>query len=331
MKVAVVILNWNGAELLRRFLPSVVRNSPNASVFVIDNASTDDSLSILREFPTVKIIKNNQNYGYAKGYNLGLQNVEADIFCLLNSDVEVTEGWLEPMTALFKAYPDAAAAQPKIKDAQKPDFFEYAGAGGGQMDYLGYPYCRGRVYRRIEKDIGQYDDTTPISWASGACFFVRRDAFFEAGGFDTAYGSYQEEIDLCWRLRHLGYEILYNGHSCVYHLGSGTFGAENPRKTFYNFRNSLFTIVKNMPKANLWFAFPARLCLDGLVGILFALKMQPRHTLAIVSAHMSFYKNFKKMLAKRQPAHRSRFKYYSSYSIFLDYCRLAVSARKQGY
>ena len=247
-RIAVVILNWNGKSWLEKFLPTVLKYSESAQIYVVDNASTDDSVSFLEnDFPSVKIIQNTQNSGFAGGYNEGLKQVEEEIYCLLNSDVEVTEGWLEPILNLFQQNPGIAAIQPKILSYDRKNYFEFAGAGGGLIDNLGYPYCRGRVFDDLEEDKGQYDDETEIFWASGCCFFIRKSDFWLAGGFDERFFAHQEEIDLCWRLINLGKKIFYTGKSTIYHVGGGTLNKQNPRKTFLNIRNNLSMLVKNLP------------------------------------------------------------------------------------
>ena len=300
MKVAVVILNWNGKALLEQFLPSVIQNTPAATIYVADNASTDDSVEFVKQqFPQVKIIQNRVNGGFAKGYNDALKGLEEDIFVLLNSDVEVPENWLPPLVREFND-DEVAAAQPKIKDFRKKEFFEYAGAAGGFIDALGYPYCRGRIFDTLEQDLGQYDDTREIFWATGACMAIRRKDFFDAGGFDEDFFAHQEEIDLCWRLFNLGKKIKAVGASEVYHLGGGTLNSMHPQKTFYNFRNSLFTLTKNAPVKGLFGKIFLRMILDGVAGLQLLLHLQPKHTLAILKAHFSFYKHFDKMWKKRR-------------------------------
>ena len=252
MKLAIVILNWNGVQLLKEYLPKVISYSANAEIIVADNASTDGSVDFVRnEYPNVRLIINNTNEGFAKGYNLALKEVDADIFCLLNSDVQVTEGWLSPILQFFKDHAKAAIVQPKILDLKDPERFEYAGAGGGFLDALGYPFCRGRIFQSIETDEGQYDDSREIFWATGACMFIRKDVFHSLGGFDEDYFAHQEEIDLCWRARNSGYRVFYVGSSHVFHLGGSTLSNMDPRKTYLNFRNSLFSITKNLPKRSL--------------------------------------------------------------------------------
>lgn len=247
MKIAVVILNWNGQKLLEQFLPSVTTYSKNADIYVVDNASTDTSMAFVNaNYPEVKIIQNKENGGFAKGYNEALKKVDADIFCLLNSDVEVTKNWLEPIVEAFKNNAEVAIMQPKLLDYKQKDYFEYAGAAGGFIDKFGYPYCRGRIFNTLEKDEGQYNDTHSIFWASGACLFVRSYVFKELNGFDESFFAHMEEIDLCWRAKNLGYKIIYTGRSQVYHVGGATLANSNPKKTFLNFRNSLFALVKTL-------------------------------------------------------------------------------------
>lgn len=301
MKTAVVILNWNGKKLLQEFLPSVIENSKEATVYVADNASTDDSILFVKQtFPQVRIIQNLQNSGYAKGYNDALIGLEEELFILLNNDVETPSGWLQPLIQCFENQPNTAAAQPKILDYTQKDFFEYAGAAGGFLDKFGFPYCRGRIFDRIEKDRGQYDDEIPIFWASGACLAVRRSVFHESGGLDEDYFAHQEEIDLCWRIKNLGYMIKYVGASRVFHKGGSTLSNSSPRKTFLNFRNSLFNLLKNTPGFKIWIYLFLRLMMDGLAGIFFLIKLKPKHTFAILKAHISFYGKLPKMVKKRK-------------------------------
>lgn len=301
MKLAVVILNWNGQKLLEQFLPSVVSfSSELADIYVADNASSDNSISYVKEFfPSVHIVENATNGGYAKGYNDALATIEADIFCLLNSDIEVTENWLEPILDVFTKQKNTAIIQPKLLDYKNKSKFEYAGAGGGYIDLYGYPYCRGRVFNHLEEDRGQFDDTTSIFWASGACLFIRSAVYKEVGGLDEDYFAHQEEIDLCWRVQNKGYDIFYVGASTVYHVGGATLQETNPRKTYLNFRNSLLNVIKNVPKRWFLFVFFSRLVLDGVAGIKFIIELRPIHTWAIIKAHFSLYKNFFKFLKKR--------------------------------
>ncbi|QQX76719.1 MULTISPECIES: glycosyltransferase family 2 protein [Aequorivita] len=319
MKVAVVILNWNGKDLLEKFLPSVVRFSSGATVYVADNASTDNSVSFVSEFfPTVKIIQNKMNGGYAKGYNDALKNLSEDIFVLLNSDVELTENWLPPIISEFEKDASVVAAQPKILDYKNKDYFEYAGAAGGFIDKYGYPYCRGRIFNTLEKDMGQYNDVSEIFWASGACLFVKSEAFWKAGGLDEDYFAHQEEIDLCWRLQAKGGKILYVGASEVYHVGGATLATLNPKKTFYNFRNSLLNLLKNAAGTKAITALFVRMLLDGLAAFQFLFQGKPKHFFAILKAHYSFYSMVSKFIQKRK-AFSSTLKYYTIKSIVFQY------------
>lgn len=318
MKIAVVILNWNGKQLLEQFLPSVVKHSEEAIVYVADNASTDDSIDFVKShFPSVKIIQNKVNGGYAKGYNDALEGIKADIFCLLNNDVEVTENWLTPVIELFINEPTTAIVQPKLLDFNRKDYFEYAGAAGGFIDKFGYPYCRGRIFNTIEKDVGQYNDITEIFWASGACLFVRSSVFKELNGFDESFFAHMEEIDFCWRAKNCGYVIKYTGHSKVYHLGGATLSNTNPKKTYLNFRNSMYTLTKNA-KGNLFSLIFIRLILDGIAGLKFMLEFKYNHVLAIIKAHIVFYKHLPELLRQRKNI-KSKIHYYEKTSIVIDY------------
>lgn len=300
MKIAIAILNWNGKSWLEKFLPNVIANSQSAEVYVIDNASTDDSVAyISTHFPSVKIVINQQNHGFAGGYNEGLKQIHADIYCLLNSDVEVTPEWLVPVAALFEKNPDIAAIQPKVLDYNRKNFFEFAGAGGGLIDNLGYPYCRGRVFENVEEDKGQYNDETEIFWASGCCLFIRSEDFWEQNGFDARFFAHQEEIDLCWRLKNSGRKIYYTGKSTIYHVGGGTLQKQNPRKTYLNIRNNLSMMLKNLPSDKLYLIF-IRLCLDGVAGIYFMFKHGFSHTWAVIKAHFGFYAQLPGTLKLRQ-------------------------------
>lgn len=321
MKTAIVILNWNGRDLLERFLGNVVTHSAHlATIYVADNASTDTSISYCQEhFPSeVKIIKNKENGGYAKGYNDALKHVKADLYVLLNSDVQVGKGWLEPMLSIFESSPTIAAAQPKIKDLKRPTHFEYAGAGGGYIDALGYPYCRGRIFDTCEQDTGQYNDTVDVQWASGACLFVRANQYWEVSGLDEDFFAHQEEIDLCWRIKNNGYRIVTVGNSEVFHLGGATLSSANPLKTFYNFRNTLFAVVKNSKGLKYILLILIRLSLDGIAGIKFLLEGKPKHVWAIIKAHFSFYYHLPSLLKKRKTQKQSN-NYYQINSIVLQY------------
>ena len=314
-EIAVVILNWNGEALLKKFLPGVVAHSELAEVYVADNASTDASVTMLkREFPNVKIIQNSENLGYAGGYNLSLQHIKEKYAVLLNSDVKVTEGWLSPILDLFRSNKGIAAIQPKILDFKDPQKFEYAGAGGGFLDKYGYAFCRGRIFQELEEDHGQYNDRTPIFWASGACIAVDMAKFNEIGGFDTDFFAHQEEIDLCWRFQNHNYSVFYEGKSSVYHVGGATLNSMNPRKTFLNFRNNLFLLLKNLPKQKLFGIILGRMILDGVAAFKFLFEGKFNHFFAVFRAHLDFYKKFKKMFQKRSKTLKIN-KYYFLKSI----------------
>ncbi|MEL7269431.1 MAG: glycosyltransferase family 2 protein [Bacteroidota bacterium] len=315
MDIAVVILNWNGEALLEKYIPSVLEHSKEATIYLVDNASTDSSIPLVKEkFPIVNIIKNPYNGGFAAGYNMGLQSVEADIYCLLNSDVEVTANWLEPIQEIFLKQPEVSIVQPKILDLKRKEYFEYAGAGGGFIDKMGYPFCRGRIFQALEKDEGQYDDVCEIFWATGACMFIKRDVFNTLDGFDVDYFAHQEEIDLCWRAKNAGHKIYYVGQSQVYHLGGSTLHNMNPKKTYLNFRNSLYSITKNLPRRRAFSIIFFRLLLDGVAALRFILQFKWQHCWAILRAHLSFYRNFRRMYTKREKANFI-LKYYTTTSI----------------
>jgi riboflavin kinase/FMN adenylyltransferase len=302
-QVAVVILNYNTRSHLETYLPSVLEHSAGARIIVADNGSPDDSLAFLaKQYPGVEVIDLQENTGFAEGYNRALKQVDADIFVLLNSDVEVTPGWMEPVLAAMREDKRLAVAQPKILAWHHKNLFEYAGAAGGWIDALGYPFCRGRIFSQVETDRGQYDTVQDCLWASGAAFFIRADVFMKFGGFDGDYFAHNEEIDLCWRLKRAGYRVTCIPQSVVYHLGGGTLEYENPRKVFLNFRNSLFTLLKNEPASKLMWLLPARLLLDGLAAVRFALKGQFRAIFAILRAHFSFYGQWRHTLAKSRRA-----------------------------
>lgn len=319
MNIAIVILNWNGKSWLEKFLPNVISHSAGSEIYVIDNASTDDSISFLKlNFPTVKIIINDKNYGFAGGYNEGLKQIDSEIYCLLNSDVEVTENWLQPISRLFKADKNIAAIQPKILDYNRRNYFEFAGAAGGLIDNLGFPYCRGRIFENIEKDLGQYNDETEIFWASGCCLFIRSKDFREQNGFDARFFAHQEEIDLCWRLKNAGKKIYYTGKSTVYHVGGGTLNKENPRKTFLNIRNNLSMLLKNLPfPALIWIIF-LRFILDGFAGIYLAYKNGFSHFTAVITAHFSFYGQMLQTFKLRQKNQISHF-YTAKWLVFKNF------------
>lgn len=317
-KIAVVILNWNGAKLLEQFLPSVLAYSEEANVYVADNASTDTSIHVIREqFPLIKIIQNDGNYGFAKGYNLALEQVDEPYYALVNSDVEVTENWLTPILSIFENETEIGIIQPKILDYKDKEKFEYAGAAGGFIDKYGYPYCRGRIFTSIEKDKHQYDDEIEIFWASGACFFIRKDLFRKLHGFDSDFFAHQEEIDMCWRASNLGFKVKYTYKSVVYHFGGATLSASNPKKTFLNFRNSLLMLLKNLPKNQLFPILFVRLILDGIAGISFVFQGKFKHCYAILKAHFYFYHLIYRNLNKRSDNQNKN--YFRIKSIVYDY------------
>ncbi len=268
-KVAIVILNWNGAAMMRRFLPSVVRNArPDAAVYVADNASTDDSLRLLsEEFGECRVLRLDRNWGFAEGYNKALAQVNAQYYVLLNSDVEVERGWLDPLVSFMDAHPNVAACQPKLLSVADHSRFEYAGACGGFIDRYGYPFCRGRILNVVEADHGQYDDPLPVMWATGAAMMVRSDDYWAAGGLDARFFAHNEEIELCWRLRLMGREVWCVPQSVVYHLGGGTLPKGNPMKTFLNFRNNLTMLYKCLPDGELEHVMRVRWALDWLAAI----------------------------------------------------------------
>ena len=318
MKTAVVILNWNGAKLLQQFLPSVLQFSGDATIYVADNASTDTSIAVLKnEFPSVKIIENTENYGFAKGYNEALKCVEEPYYALVNSDIEVSKNWLQPIEAIFDNEPNTAIIQPKLLDYKKKTHFEYAGAAGGFIDKYGFPFCRGRIFDTLEEDLGQYDTETEIFWATGACFFIRKEVFRSLQGFDGDFFAHQEEIDLCWRANNAGHTIKYCPTSVVYHVGGATLNEANPMKTFLNFRNSLLMLTKNLPKEKLVPIIFIRLCLDGLAGVQFLFQGKFKHTFAILKAHFYFYHLIGRNLKKRN--HSQKTAYYYTKSIVWNY------------
>ena len=302
IKTAVVVLNWNGKAWLEKFLPTLVKHSQEATVFVADNASTDNSVDFVKNnFPNVKIIINATNGGYAKGYNDALKQIDAEYFVLINSDIEVTEGWLSPIIDLMDSDKKIAACQPKLLDYNKRNTFEYAGASGGFIDNLGYPFCRGRIFDDLEVDKGQYNDAVEVFWATGACLFVRAEHFNEIGGLDEDFFAHQEEIDLCWRLKNKGYKIMVQPKSIVFHVGGGTLNSGSPFKTHLNFRNNLFMLFKNLPASSLFTTIPIRLVLDGVAALTFLNKEKGfQHVLAIAKAHFIFYFEIPKLMVKRQ-------------------------------
>ncbi len=288
-KVAIIILNWNGADMMRRFLPGVIANSPEAKVYVADNASSDDSVVMLSsDFPTVSQIHLDRNYGFADGYNQALRQVDAEYYVLLNSDVETPRQWLAPLLQYMDANPAVAACQPILRCQWNKGYFEYAGAAGGYIDSLGYPYCRGRLMSTVEKDCGQYNTIAPVMWATGACMMIRSKDYWQVGGLDGRFFAHQEEIDLCWRLRSRGRGVVCIPDSIVYHLGGGTLPQGNPRKTFLNFRNNLLLLYKNLPQERLATVMRIRFWLDALASIQFLLTFQWGSFIAVWRARAEF-------------------------------------------
>lgn len=303
MTTAVVILNWNGKKYLKKFLPIVLQHSAQqAEVVVADNNSEDDSVLFLKEnHPNVTIIENEENGGFAKGYNDALQHVDADLYVLLNSDIEVSEGWLKPLQEFMEQNPEVAACQPKIKSYYQKDHFEYAGAAGGYIDQYGYPFCRGRIFDTLEADNGQYDDTKDIFWATGACMVVRAEVYHKLGGLDNDFFAHMEEIDFCWRCKNQGYTIKYIPQSTVYHVGGGTLPKNNPFKTYLNFRNNLSLLYKNMAEPEFRKLRRIRWFLDMLAALKFLLSGQMKDTAAIFKAHRHFRRDKLKHAAKKLP------------------------------
>lgn len=293
MKTAVVILNYNGKHFLEQFMKSVILHSAatDAEIYVADNASTDNSVEFIRvNYPQIKLILLDKNYGFAGGYNEALKEVVAEYFVLLNSDVEVTANWLAPVISYLDIHPETVAAQPKILAYHDKNRFEHAGAAGGYLDKYGYPFCRGRIFNETEIDNGQYNSVREIFWASGACLFIRSKDFWDAGGFDSQFFAHMEEIDLCWRLKSRGKSIVCIPESKIYHVGGGTLTVENPQKTYLNFRNNLLMLYKNLPSKVLFRTIFIRLILDGLAAIQFLMKGKTANVKSIWQAHMDFYK-----------------------------------------
>ncbi len=299
-KTSVVILNYNGENYLKTFLPSVILHSDDAEIIVADNNSTDHSIQLLTDhFPSVKQIILEKNYGFADGYNRAIEKIESEYIVLLNSDVEVTYGWLTPLIHFLDENPEYAACQPKIKDQLNRNRFEYAGACGGFIDALGYPFCRGRLFNTIEEDIGQYDESVDIFWSSGACMIIRSDVFKKVGGLDADFFAHMEEIDLCWRIWSLGFKIRVIPTSSVFHVGGGTLAKSKPLKTFLNFRNGLLMIIKNLPRNELVIKLPIRIVLDWLAAIKFLFEGKWKHTFSVLKAHLTIVFSIRRTLKKR--------------------------------
>lgn len=309
--IAIVILNYNGRLWLELFLPSVIHHSGLAKIVVADNCSTDDSIALLKErFPSVVRIEIPSNLGFCGGYNFALRQVKEKYYVLLNSDVEVTSGWLEPIFALFETDEHIAAAQPKILSYQNKARFEYAGAAGGYIDALGYPFCRGRIFGKLEEDQGQYNDVRPVFWATGACLFIRSEVYHRMNGLDEDFFAHMEEIDLCWRLHRAGYAVYYHGGSTVYHVGGGTLAASNPNKTYLNYRNGLSLIFKNLSPFQLMWKLPLRIALDWISAFKFLSEGSVANFLAVGKAHLHFIKRINRDSEKRKEA-ATRWKYHA--------------------
>ncbi|MDA0196478.1 MAG: glycosyltransferase family 2 protein [Bacteroidetes bacterium] len=299
-KVAVVILNHNGQQYLEKFLPAIVRYSEGQVIVVVDNASTDQSAKLINEkFEGVRLIELANNNGYAGGYNESLKLIDSEYYVLLNSDVQVTENWINPVIKLMDSDPSITACQPKILSYKQKDRFEYAGASGGFIDFLGYPFCRGRIFNTTERDDGQYDNTRQIFWASGACFFVKSKVFYQLGGFDEDFFAHMEEIDLCWRMNNLGLKVMVCPESTIYHVGAGTLPVSNPRKTYLNFTNNLAILTKNLSFNKLFFILPIRILLDWIAALKFLVDGTTNHSFAILKAHFEFVGKFRIHLRKR--------------------------------
>lgn len=309
---AVVILNYNGEKYLRQFLPLVITHTASCRIIVADNCSTDNSLDYVTEHhPQVETLCLKENYGYSKGYNEALKQIESKYYILLNSDVEVTANWTDSIIQMMENDPQLAAAQPKILSWHQKSHFEYAGAGGGFIDTLGYPFCRGRIFNSLEEDKGQYNDVEQIFWATGACLFIRADLFHQLNGFDPDFFAHMEEIDLCWRIQGAGYKVMYNGHSTIFHVGGGTLHKSNPRKTYLNFRNGLALIYKNYSFIELWLKFPLRIMLDIVAAVKFMIFDTAADGGAVLRAHAHFWQDWRQNYKKRRATQKTK-KYQSA-------------------
>lgn len=333
IKVAVVILNWNGKAFLEQFLPSVtsMSSSDDVEVWVADNGSTDDSLEFLAHaYPEVKTLVLDKNYGFTGGYNRALKQISAKYYVLLNSDVEVSPHWIEPIVDAMDKDEQIAAAMPKILAHHDKLSFEYAGAAGGYIDKFGYPFCRGRMISSIEKDHGQYDDYTEIFWATGACMFVRAEIFHKVGGLDEEFFAHMEEIDLCWRLKNQSFKVVYQPASTVYHVGGGTLPNENPHKLYLNYRNNLFLLYKNLPTSKLFTTLFLRMILDGFSAVMYLLQGKGSYFMAVLKAHASFYVMQNKFRLKRMEnrAHAKNYIHPEIYPKSLVYSYFAKGAKK---
>ncbi len=311
-KIAIVILNWNGKHFLQKFLKLVVQytDMPGSIVVVADNGSNDDSVNYVKNnFTAVELIELDKNYGFTGGYNRALQQINAEYFVLLNSDVEVTPGWLQPLVDYLDKNPEVAAVMPKLKSYLNRSYFEYAGAAGGFIDRLGYPFCRGRILNQIEKDNGQYNEISEIFWATGACMFVRAELFHKAGGLDDDFFAHMEEIDLCWKLKNMGYKIMYMPQVSVYHVGGGTLPNENPRKLYFNYRNNLLLLFKNLPSHYFILILISRLFLDFISAIVYLVNGQFKSFVAVIKAHITFFSWIPRFIKKRKALIKQNQKY----------------------
>jgi len=303
MKLSIVILNWNGSHHLKQFLPALIRysNYDWAEIIVADNHSDDDSCNCIKNnFPEIKLIQLGRNYGFAEGYNQALKDIFPEYILLLNSDVEVTENWLEPLIQMMDSDPLICSCQPKILSLNQPEKFEYAGASGGFIDRYGYPFCRGRIINSQEDDLGQYDTPLSVFWSSGAAMMIRGKLWHESGGFDADFWAHMEEIDLCWRMKNQGYKVVINPESKVFHLGGGTLAYGSPRKIYLNFRNNLFLLYKNLPNGVLFKTLLLRMVLDGIAALQFLITGQFKAFAGVLAAHLDFYKSLKKLRKKRE-------------------------------
>ena len=332
-RTAVVILNFNGEKLLQQFLPSVIQHSSEAEIIVADNNSSDQSISFVQQtFPQIRIIKLDRNYGFCGGYNRALQQVVAKYYVLLNSDIEVTSQWLAPMTSLLDNDPTIAALQPKVLSYQNKNKFEHAGAAGGFIDALGYPFCRGRIFDYVEEDHGQYNDEREVFWATGACLMIRSEAFKKFGGFDEDFFAHMEEIDLCWKLQRTGQKVFYCGKSTIYHVGAGTLSYQNPKKVFLNFRNGLSLLFKHLNAGELIYKLPLRILLDVIAAVQFLVKGDAGSFAAVIRAQGKFLFNLPRDLRKRKEVRKGAPTYPDTMiykgSVVLDYF---LKGKRQGY
>ena len=316
MKIGIVIINWNGLNLLKKYLRPIIDNSLNSKVYVIDNNSSDESLLYLSEnFKEVEIISLDKNYGFAEGYNLGLKKVNEEYVCIINNDILVTKDWLSPIREKFKKYP-SSIIQPNILDINNTDFFEYAGASGGFIDKYGYPFCRGRIFNTVEKNEGQYSDSK-IFWASGACFFISKKIFYEIGGFDKRFFAHMEEIDLCWRAFNLGFSCYSITSSKVFHVGAATI-KKNSKKTYLNYRNSLIMMTKNLPLKHLLTTLFLRLILDIVSSVKLLIQGEVSHFIAVYKAHINYFYKLKSILRERNNSNKKA-NYFKINSIVYKY------------